>query len=86
MSKKRLSVDRQTTRAIRDRLVLLAFERPNIEKTEIRRALKGDDAILAFARRHEVSLDWLFLGGLTGLLFMAEWANNPGSYAAACSC
>jgi hypothetical protein len=38
--------------------------------------------IIAFCRRHEVNLDWLFLGDIRGLLAMAEWAQKPGSHAA----
>jgi hypothetical protein len=82
MSRKRLSTFRRTTRAIRARLMLLAFERPLIREAETRKAMKSDEALLSFARRHEVCLDWLICGKLRGLLLMAEWARRPGSYAA----
>lgn len=84
MSRKRLSTDRQTTRAIRARISLLAFERPNISKAEACRATKNDEALLAFARRHDISLDWLICGDIRGLLFMAGWSRRSGSYAGNC--
>jgi hypothetical protein len=81
VSKKYWSLDRRTSRGIRDRLTLLAYERPQIGKVEIRNAMKNEEALLAFARRHEVCLDRLIRGRLKGLLFMAEWARLPGVYA-----
>jgi hypothetical protein len=76
-------IDHGTTRAaMRARLAVLAYERPHIQKEEIKTAMRGGTApIIAFCRRHEVNLDWLFLGDIRGLLAMAEWARCPGSYA-----
>jgi hypothetical protein len=47
----------RSRQAVRARLDLLAAERPLIRSVEVQRALKSDKAMLAFARRHELSLD-----------------------------
>jgi hypothetical protein len=57
--------------ALRARLDLLAAER-SIPRPEIRNAQRSTKAMLAFAARHEASLDWLYLGDLKGLQRMAE--------------
>jgi hypothetical protein len=49
---------------------------------EVPKVLEIDEAMLAFVRRHEVSLDWLFRGCLKGLSAMTYDAKHPGSYAA----
>jgi hypothetical protein len=59
----------------------LAAER-SIPRPEIRKAQRSTKAMLAFAERHEASMDWLYLGDLKGLQRMAEWARRPGLYAA----
>lgn len=72
MTEKNWSIDKRTTRAIRARLTLLSHERPTIEIKEVRKATKNDEALLSFARRHAVRLDWLICGDLRGLLWMAR--------------
>jgi hypothetical protein len=75
MTEKNWSVDRRTTRAIRARLTLLRHERPVIGRKEVRKATTNDEALLSFARRHELSLDWLIDGDLKGLLRMVRHPN-----------
>jgi len=41
-----------------------------------------DEPMLAFVRRDEVSIDWLFRGCLKGLLSMTYDVKHTGSYAA----
>lgn len=65
---------------VRARLDLLAIER-RLNPAEIPKVIEIDEALLAFVRRHEVNLDWLFRGDIRGLLAMAECARWPGSYA-----
>jgi len=77
---------RYSLRAIRRRLDLLAAERgiPAREVSKLlagiieerRAGIQGDpdaiEAVLASCRRHEINLDWLFMGNLKGLLSMTE--------------
>jgi hypothetical protein len=49
-----------------------------IQPAEIQAALISGEAMRAFARRHELSLDWIYSGKLIGLLCMAKWAQRPG--------
>jgi hypothetical protein len=78
---KHWSTARHSRRAVRARLNLLAIER-GLHPAEIPKVLEMDDAMLAFVRRHEVNLDWLFRGCLKGLSSMTYDAQHPGSYAA----
>lgn len=55
-------------RATRIRIKMIAAER-GLSDEEIAKALHcGTAAILAFAEKHEISLDWLVRGDLWGLL------------------
>ncbi|SHN86909.1 hypothetical protein [Bradyrhizobium erythrophlei] len=81
MRLKKWSTARHSNRAIRARLSLLAIER-GLQPAELPKVIELDDTMLAFVRRHEVNLDWLFLGSLKGLWGMAYDALHPGSYAA----
>jgi hypothetical protein len=83
MRLKRWSIARHSNRAVRTRLNLLAIERGML-LAEVPKVLEIDEAMLAFVRRHEVSLDWLFRGCLKGLSAMTYDAKHPGSYAAYC--
>ena len=77
---KRWSTARHSNRAVRARLDLLAIER-GLYPAEIPKVIEVDEAMLAFVRRHEVNLDWLFRGCLKGLSSMTYDAQHPGSYA-----
>jgi hypothetical protein len=70
------TADRAMTHDVCARLGLLACERPSIRSTEIKKALKSDKAMFAFCHRHEVNLDWLFMGSLKGLFFMIQDARR----------
>jgi hypothetical protein len=65
-------IDRgSSNKAIRDRINLIAHER-GLPEAEVARAKTcTDDAILSFARRHGLSLDWLIMGDLKGLMRQA---------------
>jgi rRNA-processing protein FCF1 len=78
MTEKAWSTGRRLSSLIKARIALLMFERPAILQNEIRTAMKSDEALIAFALRHEVSLDWLLRGDLRGLLRMTEWARRSG--------
>lgn len=73
---------RGQTRAIRARLMLLAYERPSIPPKEMKEAMRADQKLIQFCVRHEVSLDWLFFGGIIGLLSMAQDYRRSRSFAA----
>jgi hypothetical protein len=81
MSKTAWARKARSISALRARLELLAAER-GLCRSEIRKAQKNTKAMLAFANRHELSIDWLYLGDLKGLHRMAEWSRQPGSFAA----
>jgi hypothetical protein len=81
MSKTAWARKARSISALRARLELLAAERA-IHNDEIRKAQRSTKEMLAFANRHELSIDWLYLGDLKGLHRMAEWSRQPGSYAA----
>ena len=81
MRLKNWSSARYSNRAIRARLSLLAIER-GLQPAELPKVFEVDDAMLAFVPRHEVNLDWLFMGCLRGRWGMAYDARHPGSYAA----
>ena len=70
------------TRAIRARLTILCHERPSILPREIKEAMKADQRLVDFCRRHEVSCDWLFMGNIRGLLFMTQDYRRSRSFAA----
>jgi hypothetical protein len=71
------STERCSNRAIRARLSLLAVER-GLQPAEIPKVMEMDHVMLAFVRRHEVNLDWLFMGCLKGLSSMAYDAQQQG--------
>ena len=59
-------------RSTRIRITLIASER-GLSDAEIAHALKfSDEAILAFAEKHSISLDWLVRGDLRGLFRMVR--------------
>jgi predicted transcriptional regulator len=55
-------------RAMRVRISMIARER-GLSDAEIAKALNcGTAAVVAFAEKHDISLDWLVCGDLKGLL------------------
>jgi hypothetical protein len=82
---KQWSTARYSNRAIRARLSLLAIER-GLHSAELPKVIELDETMLAFVRRHEVNLDWLFTGCLRGRWGMVYDAQHPGSYAACRDC
>jgi hypothetical protein len=60
-------------KAIHVRVDLVAHER-GLPRSEILKAKSSDDALLNFALRHDLSIDWLILGDLRGLLRMVRWS------------
>jgi len=55
-------------RALRVRISMIARER-GLSDAEIAKAMNcGTGAVVAFAEKHDVSLDWLVRGDLKGLL------------------
>ena len=64
-------------RRIRDRISLVASER-NLPRKDVARALKASsrrgDYLIDFALAHGISLDWLILGDIRGLLAMKRLA------------
>ena len=75
MSKK-WTFKRRATRSIKNCLHLLSVERPAIARSEFENATKSDEALIAFAIRHEISTDWRLLGDLHGLHRMTIWARQ----------
>ena len=69
-------VAQYSAEAVSRRLALLALERPWIASREIRKALVDGQATVSFCVRHHVSLDWLWLGDLHGLLRMTKWRSQ----------
>jgi hypothetical protein len=73
MNPERLAERRALNEQIRARIRLIANER-NLPKSEIQKVLGlRHEPLMSFAKRHALSLDWLFFGDLKGLLRMARW-------------
>lgn len=56
-------------KAIHARIDLVAHER-SLPPAEVKKAKSSEAALLEFAGRHALSIDWLVLGDLRGLLRM----------------
>jgi hypothetical protein len=61
--------------AINARIELVAFER-GLSRTEISAAKSSYRALVDFADRYDLSVDWLVCGDLGGRLRMAHWYRN----------
>jgi hypothetical protein len=83
MNREQWQAARHSKTAIRARLEFLAIER-GLHPAELPKSLDIDEAMLAFVRRHEISLDWLFRGCIRGLRGMTYDALHPGTYGANC--
>ena len=60
-------------RAIRVRLAMIARER-GLTNKEIAKAMNcGTEALVALTGKHDISLDWLIHGDLSGLLRMVRY-------------
>jgi hypothetical protein len=64
---------RSSKRAIRIRIKMIAHER-GLSDVEVSRAMNCcTSAVVEFADKHNLSLDWLILGDLKGLLRTVRW-------------
>jgi hypothetical protein len=65
-------------RAIRIRISMIARER-GLSEAEISEAMNcGTRATVELARKHALSLDWLWMGDLKGLLRTVRWKQQRG--------
>jgi hypothetical protein len=65
-------------RAVRIRISMIARER-GLSEAEISKAMNcGTAAIVELARKHDLSLDWLWMGDLKGLLRTVRWKHQRG--------
>jgi hypothetical protein len=73
-----------TRRTLLARLELIAFE-CSLPADEVKAARKSGKALADFALRHSLSLDWLILGSLHGLLRQVRWRSAAKTWAILCS-
>ena len=67
---------RSSKRAIRIRIKMIANER-GLSDAEVSRAMNcGTSAVVEFADKYNLSLDWLLLGDLKGLLRTVRWMQS----------
>ncbi len=69
-----------TRRTLLARLELIAFE-CRLPADEVKAARKSGKALVDFALRHNLSLDWLILGDLHGLLRQTRWRSAAQTWA-----